>query len=66
MFQYIILKKLENKKHYADLAHNLTRNHISLAKYANKSNKKYSLIFEDDARFYSDRNSKKIFFQTIR
>lgn len=27
-------EKAKNKKHYADLAHNLTRNHISLEKYA--------------------------------
>ena len=58
--------KAKKPANAVDKIHSCQHSHIKLAEMGKKSNKKYSLIFEDDSRFYNDIDSKKIFFQTIK
>lgn len=48
-------------KHQCDRTHDLSRNHINVAKIFLNSNHEYALIFEDDARFFEDRDIKRIY-----
>lgn len=61
IFSFVGAKQIDN---YCDIAHDLTRNHMEIMKYAIKNGYQYALIFEDDADFYE--NVQEIFMNVLQ